>query len=107
MRLIDVNGNVKDLGIEEILCIKREVVQRKTMFCIGDEWFQEPNTLTQLVLAYQKYGFHQIDKNKLVNLNKVDSYKDGVLYAGSNDYLVSRRLQAKIKENLPFPLHER
>jgi hypothetical protein len=100
MRLFDEKGNVNDINIEDIVCITRDVVARKSMFCIGDQWFHEPNTLVQLVNAYQQFGFYQIDKNKLINLNKVNGFKDGYLWVGDSKYLVSRRLQPIIQEIL-------
>jgi DNA-binding LytR/AlgR family response regulator len=100
MRLFDDQGNVNDINIEDIVCIKREVVQRKTLFNTGSEYLHDPNTLVELVKAYQTFGFHQIDKNKLINLNKVDKYKDGYLWIGDTKYLVSRRIQPTIQEYL-------
>ena len=100
MRLFDGQGNVHDIDIENIVCIKREVVKRKTVFYDGSHLFQDPNTLVQLAKAYQEYGFYQIDKNRLVNLNKVDEYKDGYLWINGSQYLISRRLKPIIKDIL-------
>lgn len=100
MYLFDQEGKLKDVNIEDILCIKREVVQRKTLFNTGSEYLHNPNTIAQLAQAFQSHGFYQIDKNKLFNLNKVDEYKDGCIYANGNKYLVSRRLKPKIQDIL-------
>lgn len=90
MRLFDDQGNVCDMNIEDMECIKRDVVSRKNLFCNGDQWFSDANTLEQLIQLYDSYGFHQIDKNKLININKVDRYEKGQLWVQGTKYSVSR-----------------
>lgn len=100
MYLFNQDGKLQDVNIDDIVCIRREVVQRKTLFNTGSEYLHNPTTIVQLAQAFQSHGFYQIDKNKLVNLNKVDEYKDGYLFVDGNKYLVSRRLKSHIRDIL-------
>lgn len=91
MLLFDELGKVVDINIEDVDCIKREVTERKNIFRIGDKLFANANTITQLEILYQGYGFAKIDKNKLININKVEKFQNGQIWVNGLVFTVSRR----------------
>ena len=100
MYLFDDEDRMHDIAIEDIVCIKRSVRVRKIQFCTGTEWLHEPNNIDKLLKAYKPYGFYQIDKNKLININKVTRIENGEAWINGDKYPISRRQEPIIRKLL-------
>jgi DNA-binding LytR/AlgR family response regulator len=79
-----------DVSISDVVYIERVTRTRKTLYCKGNEYLYGPSTMEHLRQMYEEYRFQQIDKNRLINLDKVDRVDKGYLYIGEQRYSVSR-----------------
>jgi DNA-binding LytR/AlgR family response regulator len=98
MFLFDEKGKMVDVSVSDISYIERVTKSRKTLYYRGTENLYAPSTLKQLGQVYEQYGFQQIDKNRLINLDKVDRVEKGYLYIGDLGYSVSRSNEKIIRK---------
>jgi DNA-binding LytR/AlgR family response regulator len=96
MYLFDKNGKLTNIDIHDVICIERR--ERVTMFRTGPDHYCDPATMKQLAAVYNRFGFHQIDRNQLINLHKVDRVQGNKYYIDNHPYVVSRRNELSIKD---------
>jgi DNA-binding LytR/AlgR family response regulator len=99
MYLFSESGAMVDVNIQDIFCIER-TKDRKTLYYRGSENLYAPSTLKQLAQIYEQNGFQKIDKNRLINLDKVDRVMKGALYIGNQEYSVSRSNEKIVRDLL-------
>lgn len=98
------DDGVKLVNVSDIYYV--ESVDRKTIVCCGDERYQVKERLYQMHKKLIPYGFVQISKYCILNINKLqkiipqaNSHLDAVLSNGMRLY-VTRKYLAGIKQVL-------
>jgi DNA-binding LytR/AlgR family response regulator len=106
MPVFDSNNEMQYVEVDEVIDINKESSTRRIIVnteC-GDHYI--PSTIAQIAEIMNPLGFHQINSNQIINLNKVEKYEGGhyprVTVSGV-EYVVSRDrkkgLEARLNEN--------
>lgn len=95
--LIDENGKLVLIELDDMECIVKDEKSRKLRIGIGHNFYYVPSTLDQISCILCPLGFFKIDKNKIVNLAKIDEYKNGSITIGDRSFCVSRRNRTALK----------
>jgi len=98
--VFDNNNRLFYVQINEIFMLQKEDKTRRVMVKTEKGEFYLPSTLEQISYVMNDFDFAQIDKNKIVNLNKVKHYGDKKVTVDGNTYDVSRRRRAEFEEKL-------
>jgi DNA-binding LytR/AlgR family response regulator len=84
-------GILRLMSETEVGCVRKDEATRKMIFCTGFEEYHAPWTVQEVEILLSPYGFIRIDKNKVINIHRVDEYINGVVKIGAMEFNVSRR----------------
>lgn len=98
--LFDSTDTIKIVELDEIYCIKKEFKTRKIVALTKYGRLYFPRTIKHLKLMLSAEGFLQIDKNRIINLDQIEGYKDGEVTIGGVKYTVVKSHRAYIEKFL-------
>ncbi|MCQ6558638.1 LytTR family transcriptional regulator DNA-binding domain-containing protein [Paenibacillus mendelii] len=117
MVVLDRNGNPCVIQVRDVLLMM--TMKHGPEFVTGEGSYRLPITAAQLLQAFESYGFEQVDRNVIANLNKAVSFDPmarklyydeeganrGGLYAtvsGANSYKVSHLIRESESEKQDY-----
>lgn len=105
MPVFDENNKNHTIEIDEVFSMYKKVKERRIIVTSQCGEFYIPSTIDQIGVILEPLGFCQIDKNRIINVDRVKEYKSGVVHVDGEFYTVSRRNRKKLKEMIENRSH--
>jgi DNA-binding LytR/AlgR family response regulator len=86
------------IEIPTIFSIYKDPKSRKIIVEAECGEYYLPSTIEQLDIIMSEVGFMLIDKNRIINLDQIKTYENGVVEVDGSQYFVSKRKRKKLEE---------
>ncbi|XEC97003.1 LytTR family DNA-binding domain-containing protein [Paenibacillus tarimensis] len=98
--VFDDEDNMHKIDLKDVLCIRRDEKTRKIIIATDTGQYYLPSTMKHLDDFFSPRGFFQIDRNKIINISKIDNFRYNEITVNDSVYTVATRKRKELFEIL-------